>query len=66
MDLHEPYVPGKEYIKYVDPSLNISEDEMFSLFKNVLLKRDVFDKGKVEILRKLYMAHVREVDEAVE
>jgi len=65
MDVHEPYVPNKKYIDIVDPSLDISEDEMFSLFKNVLLKRDVSDSGKVELLKKLYLAHVREIDEAV-
>ena len=33
MDLHEPYVPGSEYIEMVDASLKISNDEMFALFK---------------------------------
>ena len=65
MDVHEPYIPERKYIDIVDPSIHLTEDEMLGLFKNVLLKRDVSDKGKVEILRKLYCAHVREVDDAV-
>jgi len=66
MDVHEPYVPDKRYIDIVDSSIDISEEQMFSLFKDVLLKRDVSDKATVELLKKLYLAHVREIDEAVE
>ena len=66
MDVHEPYVPEKKYIDMVDPSINLSKDEMFNLFKDTLLKRDLSDKGKVELLKKLYLAHVREVDSYAE
>lgn len=62
MDVHEPYMPEKKYIDMVDASINIREDEMDSLFCNVLLKRDVTDPGKVQLLRKLYDMQVREVD----
>jgi len=65
MDLHEPYIPDRKYINIVDPSLQMTEDEMFRLFKDVLLKRDVSDRGRVEVLRKLYCAHVREIDDAL-
>lgn len=65
MDVHEPYIPGRKYIDLVDSSIRLTEEEMLGLFKNVLLKRDVSNKGNVEVLRKLYCAHVREVDERV-
>jgi arylsulfatase A-like enzyme len=65
MDVHEPYVPDRRYIDMVDPSIDLDEEEMFGLFKDVLLKRDVSDKGIVELLKKLYCAHVREIDEGV-
>jgi arylsulfatase A-like enzyme len=65
MDVHEPYIPEQRFIKAVDPELFLTEDEMFLLFKSVLLKRDVSNKSKVEQLKKLYFAHVREVDAAV-
>ena len=65
MDVHEPYVPEQRYIDLVDPSIRITTDEMFRLFREVLLKRDVSDNGIVETLKKLYMAHVREIDDAV-
>ena len=65
MDVHEPYVPERRYIDMVDPSIHLDEDEMFRLFKEVVLKRDVSDKGVVELLEKLYCAHVREIDDAV-
>lgn len=65
MDVHEPYIPPRKYIEMVDPAIQLNENEMYQLFKDVLLKRDISDKGKIEILRKLYWAHVREVDEAV-
>ena len=65
MDVHEPYVPEKKYIDMVDPSINLSQDEMFNLFKNIVLKRDVSDKGTVRLLKKLYDAHVREIDDYV-
>jgi len=62
MDIHEPYVPEREYVDMVDPSLTINQDEMYGLFQNTLLKRDVSDPAKVKLLKKLYDAHVREVD----
>ena len=66
MDVHEPYMPEKKYADMVDPSVTISQDEMYSLFENTLLKRDVSDPGKVELLKKLYEMHVREVDTYVQ
>lgn len=65
MDIHEPYVPQKRYIDIVDPSISLSQDEMYSLFKDVLLKRYVSDEGIVKLLKKLYQAHVREVDDYI-
>ena len=65
MDVHEPYVPQKEYINMVDPSINLSINEMYKLFQDILLKRDVSDEGTVELLKKLYCAHVREADDYV-
>ena len=65
MDIHEPYVPERKYIEMVNSTIDLSEDAMFKLFEDVLLKREVSDKGVVELLRKLYRAHVREVDDAV-
>ncbi len=62
MDVHEPYMPEKKFVDMVDPSLNISQDEMYALFENVLLKRDVSDPEKVALLKRLYEIHVREVD----
>lgn len=64
MDVHEPYVPERKYIEAVDPSINLSDDEMFALFKDVVLKRDLSNMDTVNLLRKLYDAHVLEVDEA--
>ena len=65
MDVHEPYVPEKKYVDMIDPSVNLSQDEMYGLFENILLKRDVSDLSKVELLKKLYEMHVREVDDYV-
>jgi arylsulfatase A-like enzyme len=62
MDIHEPYMPEKRYIDMVDPTLTITQDEMYTLFQNVLLKRDTSDPAKVNLLKKLYDIHVREVD----
>ncbi len=62
MDVHEPYVPEKKDVDMIDPSITLYQKEMFNLFKDPLLKRDISNKGKVEILKKLYFAHVREVD----
>ena len=65
MDVHEPYVPSQNYIDLVDSSIRLSDEELFRLFKEVLLKRDVSDQRSVELLKRLYCAHVREVDDAV-
>ena len=65
MDVHEPYIPKKEYLQLVDPSISLTEQEMFDLFKNTLLKRDISDSKKVNLLHNLYRASVRETDEYV-
>ena len=65
MDLHEPYIPERKYVNIIDPSITVTEDEMYALFKNVLLKRDVSNKDTVELLRKLYLARVRKIDQSV-
>jgi arylsulfatase A-like enzyme len=65
MDVHEPYIPKKQYLQYVDSSISLKDNEMFDLFKNTLLKRDISDLKKVEILHTLYCAGVRETDEYV-
>lgn len=65
MDAHEPYVPEQRYVKEVDSELIITENEMLDMFKNIVLKRDITNKEKVEILKKLYSAHVIEVDIAI-
>lgn len=62
MDVHEPYMPEQKYLDLVDPSLKISSEEMYALFTETLLRRDVSDETKVETLKRLYDAHVREVD----
>ena len=66
MDVHEPYVPERKYVELVDPSLSLSEEEMYSLFQDTLLKRDVSDGSKVELLSRLYDIHIREMDTYVE
>lgn len=66
MDIHEPYVPDEEYVERVDPQLKLSKEDMFALFKEVLLPRDTSDPEKVETLKKLYQAHVVEVDRYTE
>ncbi len=63
MDVHEPYVPDQKYIKKVDPSLKITNDEMMKFFQDVVLTRDASDNNDVELAEKLYKAHVIEVDE---
>lgn len=65
MDVHEPYVPERKYVDIVDPSIDLDPEEMFRLYNDVLFKRDVSDKGIVELLKKLYCTHVREVDDGV-
>jgi len=63
MDVHEPYIAENDYLSRVDPKLSITKDNMFSLFKDTLLKRDVSDEYKVDTLKKLYMAKVEETDD---
>jgi arylsulfatase A-like enzyme len=63
MDVHEPYVPERRYIDLVDGSIKLSKEQMFALFKEVVLPRDVSNPQTVQLLRKLYQAHVCEVDE---
>jgi len=65
MDIHEPYIPQHEYLEMINSSVKLSEDEMFHLFKEVLLKRDTSDRGKVDTLRELYQACVRRTDDYV-
>jgi len=65
MDVHEPYIPTKEYLNKVDPSINLSEDEMLILFKEIILKRDISNPEIVKLLKKLYNAGVRETDDYV-
>jgi arylsulfatase A-like enzyme len=65
MDMHEPYIPAKKYLDMVDPDLNLSDDEMFSLFKNVVQKRDATSPNTLELLKKLYLAGVPKIDDAV-
>jgi arylsulfatase A-like enzyme len=65
MDVHEPYVPERKYIDKIDPNIDVTEEQMMKLFYEVLLKRDVSDKKIVDLFKKLYLAHVIEMDEAV-
>ena len=65
MDIHEPYVPGRKYIDMVDSTIDLGEDAMFRLFEDAVLKRDISNQEVVGLLKKLYRAHVREVDDAV-
>jgi len=63
MDVHEPYIPQKEYIDLIDPSIDLSDEDMFRLSEDVVLKRDVSDKKIVNLLRKLYLAVARQTDD---
>lgn len=64
MDVHEPYVPEKDNVEKVEPSLaSMTAEEMFALYKNTVIPRDVSDSSKVDTLQKLYKAHVYEVDQ---
>ncbi|MCL4377180.1 MAG: sulfatase [Actinobacteria bacterium] len=65
MDVHEPYIAEDKYLNKIDTGINLSKEEMFSLFKNTLLPRDISDTGKVSILKKLYMAKVAETDDYI-
>ncbi len=63
MDVHEPYIAEDDYLSKIDPSIKLSKDEMFTMFKNVVLPRDISDPKKVDTLKKLYMAKVAETDQ---
>jgi len=65
MDVLEPYIPKMKYIQKVDPSISVTEQEMFDLFKNKLLKRDISNPEEVSLLHNLYQAGVLEADEYV-
>ena len=51
MDVHEPYVPEQRYIDRIDASIRLSKQEMFGMFKEVVLPRDTSDPAKVELLK---------------
>lgn len=65
MDIHEPYVPSSQFLSKVDSSIRLSSSEMFELFQKVILPRDVSNSSIVNLLEKLYMAKVIEVDEYI-
>jgi arylsulfatase A-like enzyme len=66
MDIHEPYVPERQFIDIVNPSLTTTRQEMEDLFENVLLKRDTSDAQAIALMKQLYDVHVREEDGYVE
>ncbi|MBW2094753.1 MAG: sulfatase [Deltaproteobacteria bacterium] len=63
MDVHEPYAPDKRYTEKVDVSLELTKKDYLKLFKEVVLPRNTSNKETVKLLKKLYYAHVIEVDE---
>jgi len=63
MDVHEPYVPERKYIAKVDSSIDLTPQQMLGLFNDVLLQRDISDSGRIELLKKLYLAEIAEIDE---
>jgi len=63
MDIHEPYIPQKAHIEKAGSRADLTAEQMLDMFRNVILPRDVTDADKVELLRKLYHAHICEVDE---
>lgn len=66
MDVHEPYVPDKADVEQVCPELaHMTPDEMYELYKSVVIPRDVSNSENVETLHKLYKAHVYEVDRGI-
>lgn len=65
MDVHEPYAPDKKYVDRIDSSIDMTDDDYMALFKEVILPRNAADASKVELCRKLYKAHVAEVDDYV-
>ena len=65
MDVHEPYIPEGKWLDKVDSSIDLTKEEMYGLFKDVILKRDASNEETVDILRKLYNAKVLETDSYV-
>ncbi len=65
MDIHEPYIPDQKYVDQIDASIKLTADEMFQLFKDVIVPRDISNSETVDLLRKLYEAHIIEVDQYV-
>ena len=65
MDIHEPYLPPAAYLERTAPELNPTPEEMFGLFRDVLLPRRAVDGETGLLLRKLYEAQVRQVDDHV-
>lgn len=65
MDLHEPYIPDAKYLEQIDRRISLTSSEMFRLFTDVLLKRDVSNRDTIDLLRKLYCARVIEADQFV-
>jgi len=65
MDVHEPYIAEERYLNKIDAGINLSKEEMFLMFKNTLIPRDISDASKVDILKKLYMAKVAETDDCI-
>ncbi len=63
MDIHEPYVPERRYVEKVDPSVALTNAEMYDLFRTVILPRETSRPEAVQTLFTLYQAHVAEVDE---
>lgn len=63
MDVHEPYIPDREDREVVCPELaDLSSDEMYQMYKDIVIPRDVSNPENVAKLQKLYKAHVYEVD----
>ncbi|MEW6666701.1 MAG: sulfatase [Thermodesulfobacteriota bacterium] len=65
MDVHEPYIPERKYLETVDPSVTLNEKEMFKLFQDTVVRQNVTDPEQIALLKTLYAAHVREVDDYV-
>ena len=63
MDVHEPYIAEDSYLSKIDPAIKLTKDEMFAMFKNVVLPRVIADPKKVDTLKKLYMAKITETDD---
>jgi arylsulfatase A-like enzyme len=62
MGVHEPYIPDNKPLKKVDGSIDMTKEQMYDLFKTVILKRDVSNRNTVGLLKRLYSAKVLEAD----